>query len=210
MFLLCWLLVSPQPSWADWICEGDRLSVEVTQGAVDLTGLTQGIPNTSEGTLPGDGVVLRWRDLELQLPRTNNAGSPSYTDGRWWWRVVDASAPEFWERRGSVIRHQCELIWACILLPPFSFAAVGLAGSSVAIAGFVSKLGPAGWAHQDPVGLAVGADPELHVPRLSAVIATISPVFPQFFSRPLWRIGVLRLPLRICCFVHSRERVNAT
>ncbi len=110
LLLLCWLLVSPQPSWADWICEGDRLSVEVTQGAVDLTGLTQGIPNTSEGTLPGDGVVLRWRDLELQLPRTNNAGSPSYTDGRWWWRVVDASAPEFWERRGSVIRHQCELI----------------------------------------------------------------------------------------------------
>tara|TARA_B100001939_G_C16642014_1_gene488047 strand:- start:281 stop:649 length:369 start_codon:yes stop_codon:yes gene_type:complete len=110
LFLLCWLLVVPQPSWADWMCEGDRLSVEITQGAVDLTGLKQGIPNTSEGTLPGDGVVLRWRDLELQLPRTNNAGSPSYTDGRWWWRVVDASAPEFWERRGSVIRHQCELI----------------------------------------------------------------------------------------------------
>ena len=110
LFLLCWLLVVPQPSWADWMCEGDRLSVEITQGAVDLTGLKQGIPNTSEGTLPGDGVVLRWRDLELQLPRTNNAGSPSYTDGRWWWRVVDASAPEFWERRGSVIRYQCELI----------------------------------------------------------------------------------------------------
>ena len=110
LFLLCWLLVVPQPSWADWMCEGDRLSVEITQGAVDLTGLKQGIPNTSEGTLPGDGVVLRWRDLELQLPRTNNAGSPSYTDGRWWWRVVDASAPEFWERRGSVIRHQYELI----------------------------------------------------------------------------------------------------
>ena len=110
LFLLCWLLVVPQPSRADWMCEGDRLSVEITQGAVDLTGLKQGIPNTSERTLPGDGVVLRWRDLELQLPRTNNAGSPSYTDGRWWWRVVDASAPEFWERRGSVIRHQCELI----------------------------------------------------------------------------------------------------
>ena len=96
LFLLCWLLVVPQPSWADWVCDGDRLSVEITQGAVDLTGLKQGIPNMLEGTLPGDGVVLRWRDLELQLPRTNNAGSPSYTDGRWWWRVVDASAPEFW------------------------------------------------------------------------------------------------------------------
>ena len=91
------------------MCDGDRLSVEIKQGAVDLTGLKQGIPNMLEEP-SGDGVVLRWRDLELQLPRTNNAGSPSYTDGRWWWRVVDASAPEFWERRGSVIRHQCELI----------------------------------------------------------------------------------------------------
>ena len=110
LFLVCLLLVDPQPSWGDWICDGDRLSVEITRGAVDVTGLAEGIPNTLEGTLPGDGVLLRWRDLELQLPRTNNAGSPSYTDGRWWWHVVDASAPEFWERRGTVIRHQCELI----------------------------------------------------------------------------------------------------
>ena len=105
---LLWL--SPHPAWADWLCEGDRLSVEITRGAVDATGLTAGIPNSLEGTLPGDGVLLRWRDLKLQLPRTNNAGAPSYTDGRWWWRMVDASAPEFWERRGTVIRHQCEEI----------------------------------------------------------------------------------------------------
>ena len=67
--LLFWLLVAPQPSWADWICDGDRLSVEITRGAVDLTGLPEGIPNTLEGTLPGDGILLRWRDVELQLPQ---------------------------------------------------------------------------------------------------------------------------------------------
>ena len=112
MVLIGWLFVSPQPSWADWICDGDRLSVEITRGAVDTTGLNQDIPNSLQGTLPGDGVLLRWRDLVLQLPRTNNAGSPSYTDGRWWWRVEDVSAPEFFERRGTVIRHECELIGA--------------------------------------------------------------------------------------------------
>ena len=112
LLLLCWLLVAPQPSWADWICDGDRLSVEITRGAVDTTGLTEDIPNSLEGTLPGDGVLVRWRDLVLQLPRTNNAGSPSYTDGRWWWRVENVSAPEFFERRGTVIRHECELIGA--------------------------------------------------------------------------------------------------
>ena len=75
LLMLC-LLLAPQPSCADWICDGDRLSVEITRGAVDLTGLAEGIPNTLEGTLPGDGVLLRWRDVELQLPRTNNAGAP--------------------------------------------------------------------------------------------------------------------------------------
>ena len=106
--LFCWLWFSPLPASAAWICDGDPLSIEITRGAVDVTGLTDGIPNSLEGTVPGDGVLVRWRDLELQLPRTNNAGAPSYTDGRWWWRMVDASAPEFWERRGTVIRHQCE------------------------------------------------------------------------------------------------------
>ena len=112
LLMFVWMLVSPQPLRADWMCDGDRLSVEITRGAVDVTGLMEGIPNSSEGTLPGDGVLVRWGDLVLQLPRTNNAGSPSYTDGRWWWRVEDASAPEFFERRGTVIRHECELMGA--------------------------------------------------------------------------------------------------
>ena len=96
------------PSWraqaSSYVCDGDALSATIDRGAVDAIG----IPNSVDGTVPGSFVVLEWRDLHLQLPRTNNAGAPSYTDGRWWWRVVDASAPEFWERRGTVIRHQCE------------------------------------------------------------------------------------------------------
>ena len=112
LLLACWLVICPQPCRADWICDGDRLSVEITRGPVDVTGLRVEIPNAMEGTLPGDGVLIRWRDLVLQLPRTNNAGSPSYTDGRWWWRPEDVSAPEFYERRGTVIRHQCALIEA--------------------------------------------------------------------------------------------------
>ena len=53
LFLLCWLLVVPQPSWADWMRDGDRLSVEIKQGAVDLTGL--GHPQHVGGTF---GAVL--------------------------------------------------------------------------------------------------------------------------------------------------------
>ena len=102
------VLVLASPADADWICDGDRLSIDYVSGPVDNRGLPNGIPNTASGTLPGDGIVLRWRDITLQLPRTNNAGTPSYTDGRWWWREEDHQHPEFRQRRGGVTTYSCE------------------------------------------------------------------------------------------------------
>jgi hypothetical protein len=104
LLLILWAL----PVSADWLCDGDRLQLERVAGAVDVRGLAGGIPNSSDGTLPGDGILLTWRGTTLQLPRTNNAGPPSYTDGRWWWREPVGEAPEFLERRGDVIEHSCE------------------------------------------------------------------------------------------------------
>ncbi len=104
LLLILWAL----PVSADWLCDGDRLQLERVAGAVDVRGLAGGIPNSSDGTLPGDGILLSWRGTTLQLPRTNNAGPPSYTDGRWWWREPVGEAPEFLERRGDVIEHACE------------------------------------------------------------------------------------------------------
>ena len=102
------LLLFVSPVSADWLCDGDRLSIERRSGAVDPTGLSNGVPNSADGTLPGDTLLVRWRGVVLQLPRTNNAGPPSYTDGRWWWRLVDISQPEFRERRGGVVSYRCE------------------------------------------------------------------------------------------------------
>ena len=104
------LLVLPPSALADWCCDGDRLSLETISGGVDVRGLTGGIPNTSNGTLPGDGILLHWRGMTLQLPRTNNSGIPSYTDGRWWWRAADPDHPEFKQRRGEIVRYVCERI----------------------------------------------------------------------------------------------------
>ena len=118
VFVRCWavviaaaiMLLSPLGVSADWLCDGDRLSIERLPGAVDPGGLQLPLPNSADGTLPGDSLLLRWRGVVLQLPRTNNAGAPSYTDGRWWWRVVDPEHPEFRQRRGEVIRYSCELL----------------------------------------------------------------------------------------------------
>lgn len=107
--LLLWLM--PSPALATGIsqhyrCDGDPLVATAHSGAVDAAD----IPNSSAGTLPGAFIVLEWRGLSLQLPRTNNAGSPSYTDGRWWWQAEDEDQPEFAERRGAVHNVICQRV----------------------------------------------------------------------------------------------------
>ena len=105
--VLMLLLVAPA-SWAAamperYLCDGDGLEAILHNGAVDASE----IPNSDGGTVPGAFIVLQWRGLSLQLPRTNNAGIPSYTDGRWWWQAVDPDRPSFREYRGSVKTYAC-------------------------------------------------------------------------------------------------------
>jgi hypothetical protein len=101
------LLVTPATSAAAvserYLCDGDALEVILHNGAVDASE----IPNSDGGTVPGAFIVLRWRGLSLQLPRTNNAGIPSFTDGRWWWQAVEPDRPDFKEYRGSVKTYVC-------------------------------------------------------------------------------------------------------
>lgn len=86
-----------------YLCDGDPLEALPYNGAVDASG----IPNSDGGTVPGAFIVLQWRGVSLQLPRTNNAGIPSYTDGRWWWQAVDPDRPDFREHRGSFKTYAC-------------------------------------------------------------------------------------------------------
>jgi len=96
------------PVSAAWVCDGDRLTAEPIQMGQDAFGaMAQPIPNIAEGTVPGDLILLRWRGVTLQLPRTNNAGAPSYTDGRWWWQAEDQEHPDFRQRKGGIISYAC-------------------------------------------------------------------------------------------------------
>ena len=110
-----WWLIHPAATWAamasaqdpppaHYLCEGEPLIAEVHIGAVDAPG----IPNTAAGTVPGAFIVLQWRGVSLQLPRTNNAGIPSYSDGRWWWQALDPGHPDFAQRRGDWENYSCE------------------------------------------------------------------------------------------------------
>ena len=89
-----------------YLCDGDPLVAVADNGPVDA----QGIPNTAAGTVPGATVVLEWRGQHLQLPRTNNAGPPSYTDGLWWWSLEDPGHPRFLRRRGAIERFSCRAV----------------------------------------------------------------------------------------------------
>jgi len=87
-----------------YLCGGEPLEAIAFNGPVDAVD----IPNSSGGTLPGAFLVLRWRNQNLQLPRTNNAGVPSYTDGRWWWQALDPDHPQFAQLRGDLQNYHCE------------------------------------------------------------------------------------------------------
>ena len=101
LHLMLLLLLLVAPSWraqaSSYICDGDALTATIDRGAVDAIG----IPNSVDGTVPGSFVVLEWRDLHLQLPRTNNAGAPSFSDGKWWWDLEDPQQPGFKLRQGG-------------------------------------------------------------------------------------------------------------
>ena len=98
------VLAASDPAPQHYRCEGDPLLAEVHAGAVDAPG----IPNATGGTVPGAFIVLRWRGVSLQLPRTNNAGTPSYSDGRWWWQALDPQHPDFAQRRGDWEAYRCD------------------------------------------------------------------------------------------------------
>lgn len=90
-------MAGESPTLATYRCDGDPLTAEVFNGAMDDPTL----PDPSHGTVPvGGGVLLQWRDQRLQLPRTNNAGPVSFSDGRWWWSLEDPSHPRFLKRQG--------------------------------------------------------------------------------------------------------------
>jgi hypothetical protein len=109
MAALLVLLHVPASDAAQWLCEGDPLSAERLGLGLEAMGpLAAPIPNSVNGTIPGDALLIRWRGITLQLPRTNNAGVASYTDGRWWWRELDSERPEFQQRRGAVEHYSCE------------------------------------------------------------------------------------------------------
>ena len=98
IFLLLLILTPSGFSMASsYVCDGDGLIATIDRGAVDAIG----IPNSIDGTVPGSFVVLQWRDLKLQLPRTNNAGAPSFSDGKWWWELGDPDHPGFKLRQGA-------------------------------------------------------------------------------------------------------------
>ena len=85
------------PTVQSFRCDGEPLTARLERGALDEAT----IPDPSSSSVPiGGYVVLQWQGLSLQLPRTNNAGPASFSDGKWWWSLEDQDHPRFRLRRG--------------------------------------------------------------------------------------------------------------
>ncbi|MFM7170958.1 MAG: hypothetical protein ACKOYH_08965 [Cyanobium sp.] len=110
--IAAWALVAP--AWAEgaatpqaFRCDGEPLTALLVKGPMDVPA----IPDPSTSPVPiGGSVVLAWRELSLQLPRTNNAGPASFSDGKWWWSLEDPAHPRFRLRRplGDIQDFTCE------------------------------------------------------------------------------------------------------
>ena len=90
-----------------YFCDGDPLTALLVKGPLD----EPAIPDPSNAPVPiGGSVVLRWRGVNLQLPRTNNAGEASFSDGKWWWSLEDPAHPRFRLRQplGEAREFACE------------------------------------------------------------------------------------------------------
>ena len=99
----------PPPPIQTYRCDGEALTAQLERGAMDEATL----PDPSAAPVPiGGYVVLKWRDLNLQLPRTNNAGPASFSDGKWWWSLEDQAHPRFRLRQGlgNVRDFACERV----------------------------------------------------------------------------------------------------
>ncbi len=95
------------PTPQTYLCDGDPLTALLVKGPLD----EPSIPDPSNAPVPiGGSVVLRWREVNLQLPRTNNAGEASFSDGKWWWSLEDPAHPRFRLRQplGEAREFACE------------------------------------------------------------------------------------------------------
>ncbi len=103
------VLAGPGAAWAmtelHYRCDGDPLQALYSNGPVD----DPRVGNQAGGTVPGAFVVLRWRDLSLQIPRTNDAGPPTYADGKWYWGLQSPEAPTFFLKLGDRQYFDCRL-----------------------------------------------------------------------------------------------------
>lgn len=106
--LVLWLGLQPAAHAArtevSYSCAQDPLVALYDNGPVD----DPRVNNQLAGTLPGAFVVLRWRDLNLQLPRTNIAGTPSYSDNKWFWGLTDPEHPTFFLKVGDRQDFTCD------------------------------------------------------------------------------------------------------
>ena len=182
LVLLCWSLVAPQPSWADWVCDGDRLSVEITRGAVDAwdpAGHSQ-LPEEPAGRqFWCAGAILSCSFL-APITRVYPV-TPT---------VVGGGALRMLQRRnssnlgnGDSPRMRTD---GCLISVMHDGACGSWPCGSLTITSLALKVRPAACAHHDPAGLSVGGHAEVHGARSSAVFTTKLLVFPQF-DRCLFR-----------------------
>ena len=78
------LLITLTPS-QDFNCDGDKLTAVIRNNLNGDFALTNDLENIDKGAF----IVLSWRDINLMLPVSFQAGDISFTDKKWLWSYQD-------------------------------------------------------------------------------------------------------------------------
>ena len=81
-FLSLLITLNPSP---DFNCDGDRLTAAIRNNLNGDFALTNDLENIDKGAF----IVLSWRDINLMLPVSFQAGDISFTDKKWLWSYQD-------------------------------------------------------------------------------------------------------------------------
>ena len=109
--LIISLFITYQPS-PTFSCDGDILHATIRNNLNGNFELTEDLENIDKGAF----VVLDWRDMNIMLPVSFNAGEISFTDKKWLWSYQDnengliAETPRFSHKlsNGEIEEFSCQ------------------------------------------------------------------------------------------------------
>ena len=86
--LLLTIIITISPP-SDFVCDGSNLHATIYNNLNGDYKIAADMSKLDEGAF----AVLKWKELNIMIPRTFNSGEISFSDRKWWWSYQDNEHP---------------------------------------------------------------------------------------------------------------------